>query len=103
MKAEGPVASRFALPLPGWVLSPYTAIAVAAVHVYLSLGHLSVLFQGPPQWTDFWKGFGALGGAYVFAALASRGFVRYAGPLFPRGFATGAGRSSSNEQRRNLA
>jgi polyhydroxyalkanoate synthase len=33
----------------------------------------SKLFGGPVQWTDVWKGFGALGGAYVFAALASRG------------------------------
>ena len=76
MKAESPVAPRFALPLPGWVLSPYTAIVIAAVHVYLSIGHLTVLFKGPPHWTDFWKGFGALAGAYVFAALATRGFGR---------------------------
>lgn len=67
---------RFELPLPGWVLSPYTAIVIAAVHVYLSIGHLSVLFHGSAQFTDFWKGFGALGGAYVFAALATRGFAR---------------------------
>jgi hypothetical protein len=77
VKAEIPVAPRFALPLPGWVLSPYTAIVVAAVHVYLSIDHLAVLFQGPPHWTDIWKGFGALGGAYVFAALATREFARY--------------------------
>ena len=25
------------------------------------------------EWTHIWKGLGALGGAYVFAALASRG------------------------------
>jgi hypothetical protein len=25
------------------------------------------------EWTHIWKGFGALAGAYVFAALASRG------------------------------
>jgi hypothetical protein len=25
----------------------------------------------------FWKGFGALAGAYIFAALATRGFARY--------------------------
>ena len=68
--------SRFVLPLPGWVVHPFTAIVIAAVHVYLSIGHLSVLFEGPPQWTDFWKGFGALAGAYLFAALATRGLAR---------------------------
>ena len=66
----------FVLPLPGWVLGPYTAVVIAAVHVYLSVGHLSNLIRDPVQWTDFWKGFGALGGAYVFAALATRGFAR---------------------------
>jgi len=30
------------------------------------------LFAGDWQWTHIWKGFGALAGAYVFAALASR-------------------------------
>jgi hypothetical protein len=30
------------------------------------------LFGGDVQWTHIWKGFGALAGAYVFAALASR-------------------------------
>ena len=64
------------LPLPGWVLHPSTAIVIAIVHVYLSYGHLSDLFGGDLQWTHFWKGFGSLGGAYVFAALATRGFVR---------------------------
>ena len=68
--------SGFVLPLPGWVLHRYTAVVIAAVHVYLSIGHLSPLFQGPPQWTDVWKGFGSLGGAYVFAALATRGFAQ---------------------------
>jgi hypothetical protein len=68
--------SGFVLPLPGWVLHPYTAVVIAAVHVYLSIGHVAPLLQGPPQWTDFWKGFGSLGGAYVFAALATRGFAQ---------------------------
>ncbi len=77
MTAEIPGSPRFALPLPVWVLSPYTAIVVATVHVYLSIGHIAVLFQGPPHWTDVWKGLGALGGAYVFAALATRGFARH--------------------------
>ena len=48
MKTEGPLPSRFVLPLPGWVLHPYTAVVIAAVHVYLSIGHVSVLFEGPP-------------------------------------------------------
>ncbi len=77
MKARSLEASRFALPLPGWVLSPYTAIVIAAVHVYLSIEHLSNLVRNPVQWTDFWKGFGSLGGAYVFAALSTRGFGRH--------------------------
>jgi hypothetical protein len=45
---------------------------IAAVHVYLAAGHLSQLIGGDLQWTHCWKGFGALAGAYVFAALASR-------------------------------
>jgi len=67
---------RTALPLPGFVLHPFTALVIAAVHVYLSFGHLSKLFGGDVQWTHIWKGFGALAGAYVFAALASRGLVK---------------------------
>jgi len=69
--------SRFVLPLPGWVLHPFTAVVIAGVHVYLSIEHLSNLVRGPVQWTDLWKGFGSLGGAYVFAALATRGFARH--------------------------
>jgi hypothetical protein len=41
------------------------------MHVYLAFGYLSNLFGGEVQWTHIWKGFGALGGAYVFAALVS--------------------------------
>jgi len=73
--------NNFVLPLPRFVLHPFTAAFIAVVHVYLAYGHLSKLFAGPVAWTDFWKGFGALFGAYVFAALASR---RFAKPL-PRG------------------
>jgi hypothetical protein len=68
------------LPLPGFVLHPLTAVIVAA-------GHLWPLIGGEVQWTHIWKGFGALGGAYVFTALASRelarheGRRRHAGPL----------------------
>jgi len=64
------------LPLPAFVLHPLTAVGIAVMHVYLASGHLSKLFSGPVHWTDMWKGFGALAGAYVFAALASRGFAR---------------------------
>ena len=81
MKAHGILPSRFVLPLPSWVLHRYTAVVISAVHVYLGVGHLSKLFGGDVQWTHFWKGFGALGGAYVFAALASRGFARYKSQL----------------------
>ena len=69
---------NFVLPLPRFVLHPFTAASIAAVHVYLAFGHLSKLFGGEVQWTHFWKGFGALFGAYVFAALSSR---RVAKPL----------------------
>jgi hypothetical protein len=69
---------NFVLPLPRFVLHPFTAVFIAVVHLYLSFGHLSKLFGGEVHWTDFWKGFGALFGAYVFAALASR---RVAKPL----------------------
>jgi len=64
------------LPLPGFLLHPFTAVGIAVVHIYLGVGHLSQLFAGDLQWTHVWKGFGALIGAYVFAALATRGFVR---------------------------
>ena len=74
--------TRFVLPLPSFVMHPYTAILIAAVHVYLSYGHLASLFAGDVQWTHFWKGFGSLAGAYIFAALASRGFSRSAARSF---------------------
>ena len=69
----------FALPLPAFVLHPATALVIAFTHVYLAAGHLLKLFNGDVQWTHFWKGFGALAGAYVFAALASRSLVRHPG------------------------
>lgn len=75
--------SRFVLPLPGFVLHPVTALIIAAVHVYLAAGHLSSLIGGDMQWTHFWKGFGALGGVYVFAALASRGFGQRSRDFYP--------------------
>lgn len=58
------------------MLHPFTALVIAIVHVYLSFGHLFKLFGGEVQWTHVWKGFGALAGAYVFAALAGRAFAR---------------------------
>ena len=81
MKTHGTLPSRFVLPLPGFVLHRYTAVVIAAVHVYLSAGHLSQLFKGDLEWTHFWKGFGALAGAYIFAALATRGFARHKSQL----------------------
>ena len=68
---------RSALPLPNFMLSPLTAFVIAVVHVYLAAGHLTKLIAGEVQWTHIWKGFGALLGAYVFLALASRGLVRH--------------------------
>jgi hypothetical protein len=76
MKAHDGTPYGLTLPLPAFVLHPFTAMGIAAMHVYLAVGHLSKLFSGPVQWTDIWKGFGALGGAYVFAALASHGVAR---------------------------
>jgi len=63
---------KFALPLPRFVLHPLTAVVIAIAHVYLASGHLFKLVAGEVAWTHIWKGFGALLGAYVFAALASR-------------------------------
>ena len=74
MKLNG--TAPFRLPLPAFVLHPFTSLVIGIVHVYLSFGHLSRLFGGEVQWTHIWKGFGAMAGAYVFAALASRHFAR---------------------------
>jgi hypothetical protein len=77
MKADRTTGLPGALPLPRFVQRPVTALIVAAVHVYLAAGHLLKLFGGGGlHWTDVWKGFGALAGAYVFAALAARGLAR---------------------------
>ncbi len=76
MKLPHAVSFSGALPLPKFVLRPLTALVIAAVHVYLGFGHLSKLFGGEIQWIHIWKGFGALAGAYVFTALASRGLAR---------------------------
>jgi len=75
MKVGDGAPSRFMLPLPAFVLHPITAVVIAVMHVYLAAGHLSKLFSGEVTWTNIWKGLGALGGAYVFAAFASRGLL----------------------------
>jgi hypothetical protein len=87
MKAPNAIFSRTVLPLPAFVLHPLTAVVIAAMHVYLAFGHLWQLFGGEVQWTHIWKGFGALGGAYVFAALASRGLARQEGRHIHAGIA----------------
>jgi hypothetical protein len=77
MKAPSDRSPRAVLPLPAFVLRPVTAVVIACVHVYLAAGHLLKLFAGEVTWTNIWKGFGALAGAYVFAALASRGRAKH--------------------------
>ena len=72
-----------ALPLPSFVLHPFTSMGIGVVHLYLASGHLSEFFGGAVEWTHFWKGFGALGGAYVFAAVASRGLAANEGRQRP--------------------
>ena len=72
MKAPTTALFRFVLPLPTFIFRPLTAVLIAAAHVYLAAGHLLKLFGGEVTWTNIWKGFGALAGAYVFAAVASR-------------------------------
>jgi hypothetical protein len=75
---------KFVLPLPRFVFHPLTAGTVAAIPVYLAYGHLAMLATGHVEWAHIWKGFGALFGAYVFAALASRRiptFVQNARPV----------------------
>jgi hypothetical protein len=41
--------SNTLLPLPRWVLHPYTALVLAGVHLYLAWGHLLPLFDGEIQ------------------------------------------------------
>jgi hypothetical protein len=77
MNAPGAKPIRLSLPLPAFVLHPVTALFIACVHVYLASGHLVALATGDVGWTHIWKGFGALAGAYVFAALALRGLARH--------------------------
>ena len=72
MNAPQVIPLRRALPLPAFVMHPFTLLVLAGVHVYLGLVHLAQLAAGNIEWTHFWKGFGALAGAYVFLALTSR-------------------------------
>jgi hypothetical protein len=60
------------LPLPRFATRPWFFGLLAVVHVYLGGGHLLHLVQQPLSWTDTWKGFGAIFGAYYFIALAVR-------------------------------
>jgi len=76
MKVHAGMSLRAALPLPAFVLHPLTAVGIAVMHVYLAAEHLLKLIGGEVTWTNVWKGFGAIAGAYVFAALASRGRVK---------------------------
>jgi len=73
---HGATRGGFTLPLPRFVLNPLAALVVAVVHVYLAAEHLLDLFAGAVTWTNIWKGFGAVAGAYVFLAIASRGRAR---------------------------
>lgn len=79
MKVHSNLSLRTALPLPAFVLHPLTAVGIAVMHVYLAAGHVLKLLGGEVTWTNLWKGFGALAGAYVFAALASRRLAQHAG------------------------
>jgi len=74
---------RIVLPLPRFVLHPLMSGTIAVVHVYLSYGHLAKLIGGEAQWVHIWKGFGALFGAYVFTALASRRSTNSPGETIP--------------------
>ena len=72
MTTKDITGSGWILPLPGFIFNPITSIIISAVHIYLAAGHLYQLFSGEITWTNIWKGFGALAGAYVFAAFAGR-------------------------------
>jgi hypothetical protein len=97
VRAQDATRLGFTLPLPRFVLNPLTALGVAVVHVYLAAGHLLRLFGGDVAWTHIWKGFGALAGAYVFVAIASRGRARSRATDVAR---EGAGQASATAPRR---
>jgi hypothetical protein len=70
------MAYNFRLPLPRFIFHPLTTLSIAIVHVYLASVHLAALAAGRIAWEHIWKSSGALFGAYVFAALASRRFAK---------------------------
>jgi hypothetical protein len=84
MSAPAVLRNSPLLPLPKFILRPFTALIIAVMHVYLALAHIVPLVGGDWTWTHIWKGFGALAGAYIFAALVSRG-LRSEGQSVPRG------------------
>ncbi len=51
---------------------PVFWLCVAAVHLYLSVGHLSSFFGGETTFTHAWKGFGALAGAALMTRMGLR-------------------------------
>jgi len=75
---------KFVFPLPRFVFHPVTSATIAVVHGYLAYGHLTKLIAGEAQWLHIWKGFGALFGAYVFTALASRRSATSAKGILPK-------------------
>jgi hypothetical protein len=60
------------LPLPRFATRPWFFGLLALLHIYMGGEHLLHLVQHPISWTDTWKGFGAIFGAYYFIALALR-------------------------------
>jgi hypothetical protein len=60
------------LPLPRFATRSWFFGFLSLLHVYMGGGHLVHLVQHPISWTDVWKGFGAIFGAYYFLALAVR-------------------------------
>ena len=60
------------LPLPRFATRRRFFGLLALLHVYMGGEHLVHLLAHPISWTDTWKGFGAIFGAYYFIALAAR-------------------------------
>ncbi|HXJ37380.1 MAG TPA: hypothetical protein VMS22_25410 [Candidatus Eisenbacteria bacterium] len=60
---------KIGLPLPRFARSPIFFLGLAALQVHLGGGHILASFRTGVTWTDIWKGFGAMAGAYYFLAL----------------------------------
>ncbi len=60
------------LPLPRFATRSWFLVFLAFLHVYMGSGHVLSVFENPISWTDTWKGFGAILGAYYFIAIAAR-------------------------------